>query len=196
MRLERLAPLGRPRPCLLAAPALLIAANLGVASLNRAPEAPPPERSDMVAHQEELARVSTRQLAVPPMRTRLDERLISRINPHLVSGEPASRKAVNKTPPPPPPPPPPPVPPTSPTLPVDSVWRSLSMCESSGNWQSDSGNGYYGGLQISLSSWQAVGGVGYPHEQPADIQIAMAERLQTRQGWGAWPACADQLNLG
>ena len=69
------------------------------------------------------------------------------------------------------------------------------MCESSGNWAANTGNGYYGGLQFSLSSWQAVGGVGYPHEHPREVQIEMGKRLQARQGWGAWPHCSRQLGL-
>lgn len=204
MRLERFASLGvsRPRPCLLVAPALLIAANLGVASLKQAPDAPPRSRSGIVQRQE-LARISTRRATKPSVRAPLEAERISRINTALILRRPqlaeALRKAVNNVAPPPPPPapepPPPEMPSAPPTLPADSVWRSLSLCESGGYWQSDSGNGYYGGLQFSLPSWQSVGGVGFPHEHPADLQIAMAERLQARQGWAAWPACASQLGL-
>ncbi|MGI9119775.1 MAG: transglycosylase family protein [Acidimicrobiales bacterium] len=96
---------------------------------------------------------------------------------------------------PPPPEPPAPEPRTSPALPVDSVWRALSLCESAGNWQSDDGDGYYGGLQFDLPSWQAVGGEGYPSEHPQEVQIEMAERLQARQGWAAWPNCSRMLGL-
>ncbi|MBW3580824.1 MAG: transglycosylase family protein [Actinobacteria bacterium] len=101
-------------------------------------------------------------------------------------------------PPPPPPPvevPPPPPPPPPPPLPADSVWGSLAQCESGGNWQRDSGNGYYGGLQFSLPSWQAVGGDGYPDDHSREVQIAMGERLRARSGWSAWPACSRQLGL-
>jgi hypothetical protein len=91
--------------------------------------------------------------------------------------------------PPPPPPPPPPAPPT------DPVWSSLAACESSGNWQTDTGNGYYGGLQFSLESWHGVGGTGYPHEHPREVQIEMAERLKSHQGWNAWPTCSRRLGL-
>lgn len=76
-----------------------------------------------------------------------------------------------------------------------SVWDALAACESGGNWSINTGNGYYGGLQFSLSSWQAVGGSGYPHEASRATQIAMGERLLAAQGWGAWPACSDQLGL-
>lgn len=76
-----------------------------------------------------------------------------------------------------------------------SVWDRLAQCESGGNWSINTGNGYYGGLQFSLSSWRAVGGSGYPHQASKSEQIARAERLQTIQGWGAWPACTAKLGI-
>ncbi|CAN5660880.1 hypothetical protein BH23PAT1_BH23PAT1_5600 [soil metagenome] len=75
------------------------------------------------------------------------------------------------------------------------VWDRVAMCESGGNWSINTGNGYYGGLQFSLSSWQAVGGNGYPHQASKAEQIARAERLLAIQGWGAWPACSSKLGL-
>ncbi|HVM20748.1 MAG TPA: transglycosylase family protein [Egibacteraceae bacterium] len=84
---------------------------------------------------------------------------------------------------------------TTTTAPSGGVWYSLAQCESGGNWSINTGNGYYGGLQFSLSSWRAVGGSGYPHEHSASTQIAMGQRLQAQQGWGAWPACAAKLGL-
>jgi LysM repeat protein len=76
-----------------------------------------------------------------------------------------------------------------------SVWDSLAACESGGNWAINTGNGFYGGLQFTLSSWQAVGGSGYPNQASRDEQIARAQILQSRQGWGAWPACSAKLGL-
>ena len=76
-----------------------------------------------------------------------------------------------------------------------SVWDKLAQCESSGNWSINSGNGYYGGLQFSLSSWQFVGGSGYPHQASKQEQINRAEKLLAIQGWGAWPACSAKLGL-
>jgi hypothetical protein len=75
------------------------------------------------------------------------------------------------------------------------VWDRLAQCESSGNWQINTGNGYYGGLQFALSSWEWVGGSGYPHQASKQEQIARAEILLDRQGWGAWPACSRALGL-
>jgi hypothetical protein len=73
-------------------------------------------------------------------------------------------------------------------------WDALAECESGGDWSINTGNGYYGGLQFSQSSWQAVGGPpGLPSEHSRETQIAMGQRLQAAQGWGAWPACSAEL---
>lgn len=58
------------------------------------------------------------------------------------------------------------------------------------DWATNTGNGYYGGLQFSLSSWRSVGGVGYPHEASPAVQIEMGRRLyHSGGGWSHWPAC-------
>ncbi len=77
----------------------------------------------------------------------------------------------------------------------NSIWNSLAQCESSGNWSIDTGNGFYGGLQFTLSSWQAVGGTGYPNQASPSQQILRAQMLQSIQGWGAWPVCSTKLGL-
>lgn len=76
-----------------------------------------------------------------------------------------------------------------------SVWDRLAQCESGGNWSINTGNGYYGGLQFSLSSWQAVGGSGLPSNASRDEQIMRGQMLQARQGWGAWPSCTAKLGI-
>lgn len=76
-----------------------------------------------------------------------------------------------------------------------SVWDRLAQCESSGDWSINTGNGFYGGLQFTLSSWRAVGGSGYPHHASKQEQIHRAKKLQSIQGWGAWPACTSQLGI-
>jgi len=85
--------------------------------------------------------------------------------------------------------------PKAPDEPQDTVWDRLAECESGGNWSINTGNGYYGGIQFSLSSWRAVGGSGYPHHHSRETQIEMGERLKAQQGWGAWPACSRKLGL-
>ena len=77
-----------------------------------------------------------------------------------------------------------------------SVWDRLAACEAGGNWSINTGNGFYGGLQFTLSSWQAAGGSGSPNEASRDEQIARGQILQARQGWGAWPACTAKLGIG
>ncbi|WP_431034324.1 transglycosylase family protein [Streptomyces sp. P6-2-1] len=78
-----------------------------------------------------------------------------------------------------------------------STWDAVAQCESGGNWSINTGNGYYGGLQFSQSSWAAAGGTQYaPRADLAtkDQQIATAERLLAMQGPGAW-SCAGAGNL-
>lgn len=79
--------------------------------------------------------------------------------------------------------------------PGSSVWDRLAQCESGGNWSINTGNGYYGGLQFNLSTWQSNGGTGYPHQNTREQQIAVAERLHAARGFNPWPACADKLGL-
>lgn len=76
-----------------------------------------------------------------------------------------------------------------------SVWDNLARCESGGNWSINTGNGYYGGLQFTASTWRAVGGTGLPHQNSREEQIHRAQILQARSGWGQWPACTKKLGL-
>jgi LysM repeat protein len=76
-----------------------------------------------------------------------------------------------------------------------SVWDRLAQCESGGNWGINTGNGYYGGLQFTLSTWRSLGGSGYPNQASRSEQIARAKILQARSGWGQWPACSAKLGL-
>lgn len=74
-----------------------------------------------------------------------------------------------------------------------ATWDRLARCESGGDWSLNSGNGYYGGLQFSLATWQDVGGSGYPHEYSREEQIRRGQILQARYGWGQWPHCSSKL---
>ncbi|MCD9144533.1 LysM peptidoglycan-binding domain-containing protein [Streptomyces albireticuli] len=78
-----------------------------------------------------------------------------------------------------------------------STWDKVAQCESSGDWSINNGNGYYGGLQFSKSSWDAAGGgqyAAYPHQATKSQQIAVAEKLLAMQGPGAW-GCAGPGGL-
>ncbi|MBP3088790.1 Resuscitation-promoting factor Rpf1 [Corynebacterium sp. sy017] len=80
----------------------------------------------------------------------------------------------------------------------DSDWDRLAQCESGGNWASNTGNGYYGGLQFSSATWNAHGGqqfAAFAHQTGRAEQIIIAERVLASQGWGAWPSCSAQLGL-
>jgi nucleoid-associated protein YgaU len=68
-------------------------------------------------------------------------------------------------------------------------WDAIARCESGGNWAINTGNGFYGGLQFTLSTWRANGGVGNPANATREQQIAVAERVLVSQGIGAWPVC-------
>ncbi|MFJ9192437.1 transglycosylase family protein [Streptomyces globisporus] len=78
-----------------------------------------------------------------------------------------------------------------------ATWDAVAQCESGGNWSINTGNGYYGGLQFSQSSWAAAGGTQYASRADLaskDQQIATAEKLLDLQGPGAW-ACAGAGGL-
>lgn len=75
----------------------------------------------------------------------------------------------------------------------NGVWDRIAQCESGGNWHINTGNGYYGGLQFSASTWRAYGGTAYAptaDQASRSAQIAVAAEVQQAQGWGAWPVCS------
>ena len=79
-----------------------------------------------------------------------------------------------------------------------SVWDAVARCESGGNWSINTGNGYYGGLQFSSSTWRAFGGTQYApnaHQATKAQQIAVAQRTLAKQGPGAWPTCSKKAGL-
>ncbi|WP_030750564.1 transglycosylase family protein [Streptomyces sp. NRRL S-31] len=79
-----------------------------------------------------------------------------------------------------------------------ATWNKVAACESGGDWSVNSGNGYYGGLQFTQSTWAAYGGTHYaPRADQAtrNEQIAVAEKVLDGQGPGAWPACSGQAGL-
>ncbi|RKE21883.1 transglycosylase family protein [Streptomyces sp. TLI_171] len=79
-----------------------------------------------------------------------------------------------------------------------STWDKVAMCESTGNWSINTGNGFYGGLQFTSSTWAAFGGTAYaPQANLATKaqQIAVAEKVLASQGPGAWPVCSVKAGL-
>ncbi|WP_042376680.1 transglycosylase family protein [Streptacidiphilus melanogenes] len=79
-----------------------------------------------------------------------------------------------------------------------STWDKVAQCESGGDWSINTGNGYYGGLQFSASTWRAYGGGAYAstanHASKGE-QISVAERVLDSQGPGAWPVCGPRAGL-
>ncbi|MGY0064458.1 transglycosylase family protein [Streptomyces sp. LZ34] len=78
------------------------------------------------------------------------------------------------------------------------TWDKVAECESTDNWSINTGNGYYGGLQFSQSTWEAFGGTSFaPRADLAskDQQIAIAEKVLDAQGPGAWPVCSVKAGL-
>src|SRR6476646_3904112 len=71
-------------------------------------------------------------------------------------------------------------------------WDAVAACESGGNWATNTGNGFLGGLQFTPSTWRANGGTGMPNQAPREQQIAVANRVLATQGIGAWPTCGPK----
>jgi hypothetical protein len=82
----------------------------------------------------------------------------------------------------------PPSTPAGQPTPTSSGWDAVAQCESGGNWATNTGNGYYGGLQFTQATWRAAGGLKYAPR--ADLatrqqQIAIASTLARTN----WPVC-------
>ncbi|SDM64648.1 LysM peptidoglycan-binding domain-containing protein [Streptomyces wuyuanensis] len=78
-----------------------------------------------------------------------------------------------------------------------SEWDAVAQCESGGNWSINTGNGYYGGLQFSASTWAAYGGTAFAStadRASKSQQIQIAEKVLAGQGKGAWPNCGTGLS--
>jgi LysM repeat protein len=75
-------------------------------------------------------------------------------------------------------------------------WDAIAQCESGGNWATNTGNGFYGGLQFTMGTWHANGGVGAPQNASREQQIAVAERVLASQGIHAWPVCGEHAGDG
>lgn len=88
--------------------------------------------------------------------------------------------------------------PVAPPRSSGSVWDRLAQCESGGDWGTNTGNGYYGGIQFSAATWRAAGGTKYApsaHLATREQQIAVAESWLAKTSWSQWPACSRRLGL-
>ena len=78
------------------------------------------------------------------------------------------------------------------------TWDRLASCESGGHWHINSGNGFYGGLQFSSSTWAGYGGHRYARQASGASriqQVRIAEKVKRAQGWGAWPVCSRKIGV-
>jgi hypothetical protein len=71
----------------------------------------------------------------------------------------------------------------------DNGWDELRECESSGQYDIDTGNGFYGAYQFTSSTWETVGGVGNPASASPLEQDLRAAALYTERGSEPWPIC-------
>ncbi|MER5640282.1 transglycosylase family protein [Kitasatospora sp. NPDC002227] len=79
-----------------------------------------------------------------------------------------------------------------------STWDAVAQCESTGDWSINTGNGFYGGLQFTSSTWAAYGGTQYAaqaNQATKAQQISVAEKVLADQGPGAWPVCSVKAGL-
>nr|WP_065960437.1 transglycosylase family protein [Streptomyces sparsogenes] len=78
------------------------------------------------------------------------------------------------------------------------TWDRVAECESGGMWSANEGNGFYGGLQITLDMWKKYGGQRYaprPDLASRSQQIAVAQAILADRGPDAWPSCALSAGL-
>ncbi len=79
-----------------------------------------------------------------------------------------------------------------------SAWNAVAACESSGDWHINTGNGFYGGLQFTQSTWDGFGGQAYASRADfatPEQQMAIANKVLAGQGWGAWPVCSQKAGV-
>ena len=77
----------------------------------------------------------------------------------------------------------------------ESAWDKLAQCESGGNWNINTGNGYSGGMQFNAVDLARIRRQGHAAQASGPQQIAVAERILAAQGWGAWPSCSSKMGL-
>lgn len=77
---------------------------------------------------------------------------------------------------------------------VPAVWQRVAACESSGHWHDNTGNGFYGGLQITAGN---AGHYGFarPDLLSPPEQVRLARLILRDQGPGAWPVCGPRAGL-
>lgn len=93
------------------------------------------------------------------------------------------------------------------------AWDRIAACESGGNWAINTGNGYYGGLQMDMGFWETYDGLyefgARPDLASREQQIVVAERARdgytkrfgsakrvgqhfAARGYSPWPVCGKR----
>ncbi|MCI2975278.1 MAG: transglycosylase family protein [Ferrimicrobium sp.] len=84
----------------------------------------------------------------------------------------------------------------TPAPPSPQAFSALRNCEAGGNYQENTGNGYYGAYQFSAATWAGLGFSGLPSSASPATQNRAAQIEQQQGGWSAWPECSLILGLG
>ncbi len=77
----------------------------------------------------------------------------------------------------------------APAMMNEAMWDKIAQCESTGRWNVNTGNGYYGGLQFDVRTWLGSGGGAYaPNASLATKaqQIDIANRVYAQRGLQPW----------
>ena len=77
--------------------------------------------------------------------------------------------------------------------PTAQQWESLRLCESTLNYRTATGNGFYGAYQFTIDTWYTVGGTSSPDVASPEEQDARARLLYARRGSQPWPICGRYL---
>ena len=75
------------------------------------------------------------------------------------------------------------------------TWAQLRACEASGNYATNTGNGFYGAYQFDARTWHGLGYPGVASQAPPAVQDQAAQRLYQARGWEPWPSCSAKLGL-
>ena len=78
---------------------------------------------------------------------------------------------------------------------LSGALRVIRLCEASGNYRANTGNGYYGAYQFSAATWRRLGLRGLPHQARPAVQDAAAAKLHDRRGsWADWGSCGARAS--
>ncbi len=84
----------------------------------------------------------------------------------------------------------------------EPIWNAIAHCESTDNWEINTGNGYFGGLQEDMEFWTTYGGLEYaerPDLATKEQQIIVARRARDgyngykTRGYSPWPTCGQEF---